>query len=226
MQIINASPLFQIFECQNKDCNLRFPSNLTLENFEHCPLCGFPVTAIGEPFSNSKNLTADSSGSKRIIHLLLDNLRSTFNVGSIFRTANCAAIDHVYCCGTTPTPDHPKFIKSGLNSEHNVSWSYHRNAMKVISDLKANEFSINSLEVTTSSSSLFSIHEGTIPPDQMLLLVGNEISGIDPGILDLSDSIVYIPMLGTKTSLNVSIAASIAIYVYRFSLVINSSRSI
>jgi len=152
------------------------------------------------------------------IRLLLDNLRSTLNVGSIFRTANCAAIDHIYCCGTSPTPAHAKFSKSGLNSEETVPWSYHRNALTIVEDLKHNGFEIYSLEVTSKSVSIFNLNTSSKSANDVLLVVGNEISGIDPDILDLSDSIVYIPMLGTKTSLNVSIAAAIGIYVKRFSL--------
>jgi tRNA G18 (ribose-2'-O)-methylase SpoU len=210
---------FQIFECQNKECRLRFPSNLSIENFEKCPLCGFKVLPVGTPFTNHKPKAVVTPPSITQIHLLLDNLRSTLNVGSIFRTANCATIDHIYCCGTTPTPTHAKFSKSGLTSEETVSWSYHRNALEIVDDLKRKGFNICSLEVTSQSTSIFNQNSSLKSGNDVLLVVGNEISGIDPCILDLSDSIVYIPMLGTKTSLNVSIAAAIAIYVIRFSLI-------
>jgi len=210
---------FQIFECQNKECRLRFPSNLTIDNFEKCPSCGFRVLPVGTPFTNQKPKAVITQPPLTRIHLLLDNLRSTLNVGSIFRTANCAAIDHIYCCGTTPTPTHAKFSKSGLTSEETVSWSYHRNALEVVENLKHKGFNICSLEVTSQSTSVFNQSSSVNSGNHVLLVVGNEISGIDPGILDLSDSIVYIPMLGTKTSLNVSIAAAIGIYVKRFSLI-------
>lgn len=213
------SPSFQIFECQNGDCRLRFPSNLSVGVFEYCPLCGNPVLPVGMPFANAKQSNGIAKPSICQIHLLLDNLRSTLNVGSIFRTSNCAAIDHIYCCGTTPTPTHAKFAKSGLNAEETVQWSYHRNAMDIINVLKNKGFEICSLEVTNHSDSIFNLNSFSDPEKSFLLVVGNEISGIDPGILDLSDSIVYIPMLGTKTSLNVSIAAAIGIYVKRFSLI-------
>lgn len=215
---MSTSPLFQIFECQNKECRLRFPSNLSIVNFEKCPLCGNQVLPVGKPFTNSKQSTVIAKPSSFQIHLLLDNLRSTLNVGSIFRTANCAAIDHIYCCGTSPTPSHTKFLKSGLTSEETVSWSYHRNALEIIDDLKRKGFDICSLEVTCQSSSLFTQISTLKSRNDVLLVVGNEVSGIDPGILDLSDSIEFIPMLGSKTSLNVSIAAAIGIYVKRFSL--------
>lgn len=210
---------FQIFECQNKECRLRFPSNLSIDNFDKCPLCGFKVLPVGTPFTNQKPKAVVTQPLFIRIHLLLDNLRSTWNVGSIFRTANCAAIDHIYCCGTTPTPTHAKFSKSGLTSDETISWSYHRNALEIVDDLIRKGFNICSLEVTSQSASIFSQKSFLKSGNAFLLVVGNEISGIDPGILDLSDSIVYIPMLGTKTSLNVSIAAAIGIYVKRFNLI-------
>jgi tRNA G18 (ribose-2'-O)-methylase SpoU len=213
-----SKPTFQIFECQNPDCRLRFPSNLSIEKFEKCPLCGSIVLPDGVPFSNLKVEKAQPSDYDRRIDVLLDNLRSTLNVGSIFRTANCAAINHIYCCGTTPTPEHAKFVKSGLNSEQTVSWSYHRNGLDLVRMLKRDGKSIHSLELTAESKSIISSNTADGKGEDLLLVVGNEISGIDPGILDESDSIVYIPMLGSKTSLNVSIAAAISIYIYRFSL--------
>ncbi len=215
---MKPSPLFQMYECQNNDCRLRFPSNLSIAHFTRCPICGSPVIQSGEPFSNAKNRKGESLQAGRTIHVLLDNLRSTLNVGSIFRTANCTAIEHIYCCGTTPTPSHPKFGKSGLNSEQTVAWSYHRNALDCISKTKESGFDVISLEVTSKSSSIFRkvLTQNT---NSLLIVVGNEISGIDPAILDLSDSIVYIPMLGSKDSLNVAIAAAISLYIYRFSLV-------
>jgi len=214
---MNTPPLFQIYECQNIECRLRFPSNLSIKKFTQCPLCGSPVIQSGDPFSNAKATSLKTSRPGRVIHVLLDNLRSTLNVGAIFRTANCAGIEHVYCCGTSPTPSHPKFTKSGLNSEQTIDWSYHRNALDVVSNSKRSDFEVISLEVTSNSASIFSNNLGR-STKSLLVVVGNEVSGIDPAILDLSDSIVYIPMLGSKDSLNVAIAAAISLYTYRFSL--------
>jgi len=208
---------FQMYECQNPQCRLRFPTNFSVQQFSTCPLCGSPVSQSGKPFSNAKLQPSVSTEPISKISVLLDNLRSTLNVGSIFRSANCTSIEHIYCCGTTPTPAHSKFGKSGLNSEQTVPWSYHRNALGVISEIKKNGFEITSLEVTSSSKSIFEQDQNKFSNNNMLI-VGNELSGVDPAILDLSDSIVYIPMLGSKNSLNVAIAAAISFYVYRLSL--------
>jgi tRNA G18 (ribose-2'-O)-methylase SpoU len=146
-------------------------------------------------------------------------LRSVFNVGSIFRTANGAAVEKIYCCGTTPTPDHPKFIKSGLGADETVSWAYSRNALHCVKNAISDGFQIVSLEISSNSKSIFGLFQQQVVGSKVVVVVGNEVSGIDPAILALSDSRIHIPMLGKKTSLNVAIAAAIAIYTYRFSLV-------
>jgi tRNA G18 (ribose-2'-O)-methylase SpoU len=215
---MEAEPLFQIYECQNAACRLRFPSNLSIRQFEQCPVCGAPVIKSGDPFSNAKVNLPQAAKPGPVLRLLLDNLRSTFNVGSIFRSANCTAIEHIYCCGTTPTPQHPKFIKAGLNSEQTASWSYHPNALEVVKEAKTKRFKIAALELTAKATPLFSTGIDYAPDNQLLLVVGNEVSGVDPAILDAADTVVYIPMLGTKNSLNVAIAAAIALYTFRFSL--------
>jgi len=210
--------MFQVFECQNGQCRLRFPSNLSVAAMEKCPLCGSPMLPSGGPFSNAKLINKTAPPPMRRINLLLDNLRSTHNVGSIFRTANGAAINHIFCCGTSPTPGHPKFSKSALNSDDTVSWSTHRNSLDVIHEQKRQNIAIVSLEVTAQAKPIFSAGDSIQQEKDILLIVGNEVSGIDPALIDESDAVVYIPMLGSKTSLNVSIAAAIAIYEYRFSL--------
>lgn len=143
--------------------------------------------------------------------LVLDNLRSLLNVGSIFRTADGAGLSHVYCSGTTPTPEHPKIRKTSLGAELLTPWSQCFNGLDLVLELKYSGRIIIALETTGKSSSIFEwapIH----PEPSMALVVGNEISGIDPGILAIADYIISIPMAGSKTSLNVAVSAGIAIY--------------
>jgi len=216
---MNPPPFFQIFECQNPQCRLRFPSNLSIEVFQYCPLCNHKVYPVGKPFTNQKPINRPQISYPQTIKLLLDNLRSTHNVGSIFRTANCTAISHIYCCGTTPTPNHSKFSKSSLTADETISWSYERNSLEIVKANKHEGYAVVSMEVTDNASPIFTKSLQEVKSTDILLVVGNEISGVDPMILDESASVVYIPMLGTKTSLNVSIAAAIALYCFRFSLV-------
>lgn len=206
---------FQIFECQNPECRLRFPTNLSVDHMEICPFCKSPLIASGEPFTNVKAGSLPQFKSARRVDLLLDNLRSTLNVGSIFRTADGAGVSHIYCCGTTPTPEHPKIIKTGLGAEGFVPWSYHRNALDVINKLETGTL-LYSLEAAQNSINLFTEVKQIESDKPVLLILGNEISGVDPVLLQQSNLTLSLPMLGNKNSLNVAVAAGIAIYALRF----------
>jgi len=208
-------PIFQIFECQNPQCRLRFPSNLSISQLEKCPFCGSALLPSGDPFSNHKSPAPQSGGSGRRVELLLDNFRSTLNVGSIFRTADGAGVSHVYCCGTTPTPEHPKIIKTGLGAHFSVSWTYYRNSLDYLSYVD-NESLICSLEAYNNSVDLFSELQHIESTRSVLLILGNEVSGVDPVLLQRSNLVLSLPMLGSKSSLNVAVAAGIAIYALRF----------
>ncbi len=206
---------FQIFECQNPECRLRFPTNLSVDHMEVCPFCKSPLNPSGEPFSNIKAASLPQFKAARRVDLLLDNLRSTLNVGSIFRTADGAGVSHIYCCGTTPTPDHPKIIKTGLGAEGFVPWTYHRNALDVIGELEEGTL-LYSLEAAENSIDLFTEVKQIESDKPVLLILGNEISGVDPVLLQQSNLTLSLPMLGNKNSLNVAVAAGIAIYALRF----------
>ncbi|PKN98070.1 MAG: RNA methyltransferase [Chloroflexi bacterium HGW-Chloroflexi-5] len=210
-----SEQFFQIFECQNPECRLRFPTNLSVDHMEVCPFCKSPLMASGEPYANVKAASLPQFKSARRVDLLLDNLRSTLNVGSIFRTADGAGVNHIYCCGTTPTPDHPKIIKTGLGAEDFVSWSYHRNALDVVGQLEEGTL-LYSLEAAEQSIDLFTEVKQIESTQSVLLILGNEISGVDPVLLKQSNMTLSLPMLGSKNSLNVAVAAGIAIYALRF----------
>jgi len=212
-----SEPEFQIFQCSSPACRFRFPNNLTERNLEVCPVCGQKLEPQGQPYSNAKPpLFKDlsSSMSSTAFEVLLDNLRSTLNVGSIFRTADGAGVEHIYCCGTTPTPKHPKIEKTSLGAEGFLPWTLCPNALDLVIEKKSKGFQIVSLEATLNSDSLFSNNH--LKNDRPVLLVlGNEVSGIDPAIIELSDQVLHIPMQGKKTSLNVAVAFGIAIYKLR-----------
>ncbi len=210
-----VEPIFQIFECQNPDCRLRVPSDLSHSELIKCPFCGSPFEPVGEPFISQKASPPPSTRPTRHVELLLDNLRSTLNVGSVFRTADGAGIAHIHLCGTTPTPDHPKIIKTGLGAEDAVPWTYYRNSIDFLDSL-TEDLTIFCLEATPTATDLFTTLSSIDPKVRILLVVGNEVSGIEPAILDRSRNIISLPMLGSKNSLNVAVAAGIAIYALRF----------
>lgn len=147
---------------------------------------------------------------------VLDNLRSVHNVGSIFRTANAVGIDKLYLCGTTPTPlDHKglrrkDFAKVALGAEDTIVWEYSDSTVTCIQKLKEDGYYILALEQDENSVDykVVDIHG----KNDIALIVGHEVDGITRDVLQLADVIIEIPMLGTKESLNVTIAFGIALY--------------
>jgi len=203
---------FVIFECENPDCRFRCPSNLTAKSLELCPLCARPMHAATPAFSNQKAAIDQLPANNPPIEVLLDNLRSTLNVGSIFRTSDGARVRKIHLCGTTPTPEHPKIAKTGLGAEWNLPWVAYRNGLDFISEVRKNGFMVISLEATPASTSIFSLDLDITNTQPILLVIGNEVSGVDPEILDQSDYVCSIPMSGIKSSLNVAVAFGIAVY--------------
>lgn len=148
------------------------------------------------------------------IAALVDNVRSAFNIGSIFRCADGAGVTHLYLCGVTPTPTHPKVAKTALGAEQNVDWSHHNNSLDVAHQLKLEGRLFWALENGPDAGSLLTVEP---PPASrgLVLVIGNEVTGVDPGLLALCDHTVAIPMWGTKRSLNVAVAFGVAVYMLR-----------
>ncbi|MBE0686199.1 MAG: RNA methyltransferase [Anaerolineaceae bacterium] len=142
---------------------------------------------------------------------MLDNIRSTFNVGAILRSSDGVGIKKIHLCGITPSPTNPKVHKTSLGSEFTVNYESHPNTVSLIKRLKENGYIIWALEKTPMSQSIFNykITESSHPT---ILVVGNEIAGIDPDVLKECDTHLHIPMKGLKNSLNVAIAFGIAVY--------------
>jgi len=152
--------------------------------------------------------------------VLLDNIRSAWNVGSILRSADGFGFAHAYLCGITPTPDNETVQKTSLGAEESVAWSYHKDAVTLIKGLKSEGWRISALEEDQRAVAITEASEAGLafpqPPVQReVLIVGNEVTGVDPGLLDQSDMIYYIPMHGQKRSFNVAIAFGIAAYALR-----------
>lgn len=147
---------------------------------------------------------------KREIYLILHNIRSRENVGSIFRTADAAGVDKIYLCGITPVPPHEKISKTALGAETFVSWEYNAQAWRLLRKLKveSEKLKVVGLEQTKTSQNIFKFK----PEFPMALVVGNEVRGLSPQILKYCDKKISIPMYGKKESLNVAVAAGIALF--------------
>ena len=144
--------------------------------------------------------------------VVLDSIRSSYNVGSIFRTSDGAMIEKLYLCGYTPHPPKKEVLKTALGSHESVDWEYAEDPKKIISDLKNKGYKICALELTDNSIKHYKLEKNDIP---MCLLIGNEITGVSQELIDLCDISIEIPQYGIKQSLNVAVAYGIAIFELR-----------
>lgn len=148
------------------------------------------------------------------IHLLLHNIRSTHNVGAIFRTADATGVKKIYISGYTPAPidrfgrSRPDISKASLGAEKTVEWENISDIKNLIKSLKKGRFNIVGVEQDKRS---IDFRKSKVKGNA-LIIVGNEVDGIDKDTLDLCDQILEIPMLGQKESLNVSVATGIVLY--------------
>lgn len=147
---------------------------------------------------------------------VLDNIRSLYNVGAIFRTADAFGVDHLYLCGMTGRPDDEltgqRIHKTALGAEESVAWSYIEETTDAIKQLKSDGYTILALEQTPQATSVFdySLQPTHYNLTRLCLVVGHEVYGVSQPVLALADHHIQIPMLGQKESLNVSVAFGIA----------------
>jgi tRNA G18 (ribose-2'-O)-methylase SpoU len=147
------------------------------------------------------------------LEALLDNVRSAWNVGAIFRTADALGVRRLHLCGITPTPENASVKKTALGADSSVPWTTSKNALKAAEKLKADGCQLWALEQDERAVSIYdlAIDDLRFSGVPVVLVVGNEITGVDPALLDLCDRIVYIPMRGQKRSLNVEVAFGVAV---------------
>lgn len=159
---------------------------------------------------SEQRLTPDSlQTAERVpVYALLDNIRSLYNVGSMFRTADAARIEKMLLCGITGYPPRKELDKTALGATDTVPWEYHPDAISVVEQLKAQQIPIVVLEHTTKSAPHWSFDF----PFPCCLVVGHEVWGIQQEILEKADYAIEIPMFGAKHSLNASVAFAIAVY--------------
>jgi 23S rRNA (guanosine2251-2'-O)-methyltransferase len=202
---------FEIHQCSNPDCGLRLPVDLEIHRGEFCPRCGAALTRVSKSYQH-QILHLDSPRSFRF-EVLLDNVRSAYNVGAIFRTADGAGVDHVYLCGITPNPEeNPAIGKTALGAEKEVSWSAYPNALRLAADLREKRHRLLALEGAPDAVPLGQFHLDALSERPLLLIVGNERAGVDPGLMDLCETVLALPMAGCKASLNVAVSFGIAAY--------------
>ena len=158
-----------------------------------------------------ERLTEDTikNVTKHPISVVLDNIRSMYNVGSIFRTCDSALVEELVLCGFTPHPPRPELEKTALGAVDTVSWKYFEKTKDAILEQKRHGRKVIAVELTEDKRLYTSLKKEEFP---ICLVLGNELSGIDDEILSLCDDAIEIPMYGVKHSLNVSVAAGITIF--------------
>ncbi|MDO5510153.1 MAG: RNA methyltransferase [Weeksellaceae bacterium] len=143
--------------------------------------------------------------------LILDNIRSMHNVGSVFRTADAFAIEKIYLCGITPTPPHKEIRKTALGATESVEWEYCEDALQLLQNLK-NNYLLAAMEQTDASVELQNTNFKLQDNKGIAIILGNEVDGVSERLIQNCDHVIEIAQYGTKHSLNVSVCAGIVLY--------------
>jgi tRNA G18 (ribose-2'-O)-methylase SpoU len=143
--------------------------------------------------------------------VVLDNVRSLHNVGSVFRASDAFLVEAVYLCGITATPPHAEIHKTALGAEDSVAWKYFENTADAVEELKRNNYRIAAVEQAENSVSLENL---ALTNEKYAAVFGNEVRGVDQQVMDRCDFCIEIPQFGVKHSLNISVAAGIVIWEF------------
>jgi len=147
---------------------------------------------------------------KTPVIVVLDNIRSMHNVGSVFRTSDAFLLEAIFLCGYTPQPPHRDINKTALGATETVDWIYYPSTIEAVEQLKAKGYKVFGIEQTEGSISLQKITQ--TPDEKIAVVFGNEVEGVDSDVLKLCDGSLEIPQLGMKHSLNISVAAGIVLW--------------
>ncbi len=202
--------LTQFFECDNPDCMLRFPGSEGHPRWNRCPACRSTIHPVATVQSTVRSDNPFSTLKLLNVEAILDNIRSAWNVGSIFRTAEGTGVKIIHLCGITPTPDNAKVSKTALGAELNIPWRKSNNGVQLARQLKTSGYQLWALEDLPGAEDIFKLAPD-LPLTPVALIFGNEVSGIDPGIIELCDRVISIPMVGNKQSYNVAVAFGMAV---------------
>lgn len=150
-----------------------------------------------------------SAQNRHRVVVVLDNLRSLHNVGSIFRTSDAFWLEKIYLCGISATPEHPEVHKTALGAQDTMPWEYIADTKEVIKALKTDGYTIAALEITDSPRHFDTLMAHDFP---LCLIVGHEVFGVADEVIELCDFALEIPQFGVKQSLNVSVAFGVAAF--------------
>ena len=183
------------------------------------------------------NVEEFKASDKMPLVVVLDDVRSRYNVGSVFRTADAFRVEAIYLCGITACPPHPEIHKTALGAEDTVEWRYFKDTMEAVADLKARGYYVYSIEQCEGSTKLQELDANLEKRASSLqqedsslsvlrsslksaIIMGNEVKGVKQEVVDASDGCIEIPQFGTKHSLNVSTTAGIVIWEFAKRLIV------
>ena len=161
---------------------------------------------------NRLNIEQFKEKTKMPLVVVLDNIRSHHNVGSIFRTADAFPVEAVYLCGYTPVPPHREIQKTALGATDSVNWKHFENTQQALDELKAEGYQVIAIEQTEKTSLLqdFPISK----TEKYALIFGNEVGGIEQEIIDQCHAVIEVPQEGTKHSLNISVCGGVVLWEF------------
>ena len=144
--------------------------------------------------------------------VVLDEVRSLHNIGSVFRTSDAFLVNRIYLCGITATPPHPEMHKTALGAEDTVDWKYVKNTLEAVEELHNEGYTVLAIEQVEGSTML---DELSLDPDKKYAIVmGNEVKGVQQEVVNACDGCIEIPQFGTKHSLNVSVTTGIVLWEF------------
>ena len=159
-----------------------------------------------------KRINAEESkeANKLPLIVVLDEIRSLHNIGSVFRTSDAFRVESIYLCGITATPPHPELHKTALGAEYTVDWKYFKNTLDAVDKLKSDGYIVYSIEQAEGSTLLNDLQLDATK--KYAIIMGNEVKGVQQEVINNSDGCIEIPQYGTKHSLNVSVTTGIVIW--------------
>lgn len=207
--------------CPYLDCNITYEASdldkVSLISLI-CPQCGRlgrakPLEIVNKLKAKEENISMDLSANEYQFSALLEDIRSLWNVGSIFRTADAIGISKLYLCGITGCPPRSEISKTALGAEEDIPWTYHPYVLQAVDLLKKSGTKIIGLERNDKSINLVKALKEKNISGPICLAVGNEVAGLSPELMQSCDYICDLPMKGKKESLNVASAFAVAAYL-------------
>ena len=178
---------------------------------------------------NRLSVDAFKEAPKMPLIVVLDDVRSMYNIGSVFRTSDAFRVEAVYLCGITARPPHPEIHKTALGGEDSVTWRYFATAQEAVEELHRNNYHVFAIEQCEGSTLLQELKIDNSPSSFLLppsskyaVVFGNEVKGVHQEVVDQCDGCIEIPQFGTKHSMNVSVTAGIVIWEFARQLLLTT----